>query len=280
MFNNLVKESFARRRALALACAVAGMVSLAAMRSQAATIVIDDFGGDTLSAEWNQSNVLAVAGNDAVVTFDTTTNDDRLTYRFTTTTNNAVQTTLLRDDYSLANDGDMLDITLTLQGDSASANLLAGLVLDSGTETPTARDNLLMLLLVGNGRIIAQQNVTQSNGTASGLVPIGTSATLRMQRMSATQVALLYSLDGVNFTQLGGAGFNYNVAGFNSLGVIGGSARTTPTNAAAIFDDLTLTSVPEPATSALAMVGIGLAVAAGARRRRFAASAHQRGPRT
>lgn len=225
-------------------CLAAVSCLVSAASSRAATFVVDNFDSDTVSPAYVQSNVLAVAGNDAVVSFDTTTNADKLTYSFTSSTNNAVQTTFLRDDFALTNDGDYFQLTVTLPAfTGTTTDILGGLVLDSGSKSPGDRSGIYLLQIVGGGSVRAQ--IGDSTGlptvnSGSGKWTPGQEVILRITRNSATSVTPTYSVDnGATFVTLtsGGNPVPHPVAGFNAVGMFGGSARTR-TLATLTYDNL------------------------------------------
>ena len=218
-----------------------------ASAARSETIVIDNFDDDTLNEAWVQSNILVTAGNDAVVTFDTVTEVDRLTYSFTTSTTRAVQTALLRNDHTLSNNGDYFQATLNIPfGSPNSVSVFSGLMLDSGSVSPTDRTNMTSILMDATGRILGQQNGTQTFSNASAFTQ-GTDVILRIQRESDTAVSMWFSADGgETLSRLGGDEHTYEVTGFNSVGFYTGNARSSALGVVH-FDDLILVEA-EPGT--------------------------------
>lgn len=258
-WDRLVGEAGARRtqsRRRALSGLTVAAIALAlASPGFAAVIVIDDFTSDTLSPAYTQSNAL-VNGTAATVTFDTTTNDDLLTYRVLTAQGspNATQTTLFRNDYSLGNvsDGDYVQLTTSIHS-TTSQSVLGGLALDSASISPTTRANLYCLLLLGDGKVRVHQGGSDVFTSSSAVVTTGNPVTLRIVRESANSVSSWYSTDGgANFTQIDVV---RTVAAFNAMGMYAGNARSaTPTIR---YDDFVIT--PDPATlGLLALGGLGV----------------------
>jgi hypothetical protein len=254
------------------AAASAVMLVCVTTVSHAGLITIDDFSGpldlyhavDNPNGKWFQSNALNTAGNNAVVTYSTATNPGELTYSFTTSTNNAVQTTLLRDDYKLENIGDYFQVKMrvpTYTGNTS--NVLGGLVLDSSSKTPfNDRTNIIALEMTGTLRVRTTANGV--NQTVSEPVfAYDQNVLLRMTLTGVNQVTGSYSLNnGTSFTSFPAL----NVAGFKAVGVFGGNARSNAI-ATLVFDDFLKYSVPEPSGFILAMVGFGACVRMGRRRK-------------
>lgn len=223
-------------------------------------ITIDNFDSNVLDSAWVQSNAHVHASANATVTYSTTTNDNKLTHSFTapTNNNNHTQTTLLRDDVSLANDGDYLQVTVRIPPITGTeSDVLGGLALDSATKTPGTRATLYSLQLLGYGAIRAEFAGTNYGTTPNDTFAEGAEVVLRITRESPTTVTPSYSLDGgSNFTVLS-LGSNlppHNIGGFHSLGFIVGNSRFR-TPATVVFDDLVMNIVPEPSGLYLASFG-------------------------
>ena len=119
-------------RSFLLVCSI---VLFAASAMDAA--IVDDFAADTLDPEWVFTETLGLGS--AVITYDTTTNDNTLTYSFATPDTGPVQTTLMRDDVPL-NVGKYAQVQVTLSPDggvTAASQLFGGLFIDRVSEVAT-----------------------------------------------------------------------------------------------------------------------------------------------
>lgn len=241
-------------------------VLLGANTSQASRIVmVDDFTTDTLDSAWGTPvNVLANA-SPAQPNFSVTANADKLTFTHTNTANTASQVAMLRDDFSLVNDGDYVQVTVNLQSITGGLTaILGGLVLDSGSTIPGDRSNNYTMYMVGNGRIDVVRGGTIIGQTATGLFAAGEEVLLRFTRLSPTSVLSSYSLDdGATFINVTGiTASERNLGGFLAAGVYTGNNTLATTGTTWVFDDFVyFNAIPEPSTWALvALGGLGLAV--------------------
>jgi hypothetical protein len=255
--------------ALAISCAAA---------ASAAPIVIDDFSG-SLNPAYGQASAFT-GTNTAVITYDTTTNSGSLTYSYTnaSSSSQAVQTSLLRDDYKLLTDGDWVQIKATINvtsaGTSNPTRMFGGVAV--GLKGDTTRDNIAAVYVRSDGSVSAQYNngaIATDTLAAAGVVfpnisGPGTSIPVwtRLTRASATSLIPAYSTDGTNFTS-GSAIPIVNLSGLG-IGVYNGNATTSRTGTV-LYDDLTVDIVPEPTALLLGCIGsFGLVFLAGFRKRK------------
>jgi hypothetical protein len=232
----------------------------------ATPVVIDDFSG-ALNPAYVQSYAF-IGTNAATIAYDTSTNPGSLTYSYTgaTSSSQAVQTELLRNDYKLLNDGDWVQIKSTIHvtsaGSSNGTRLFGGIAV--GLVGDTDRNDVAAVYMRSDGSLTVQYNnagtITADNLVAAGglfaaitgpadSIPVWT----RLTRASSTSLIPAYSTDGINFTS-GSAVPIVDLAGLG-VGVYNGNATTSRTGTV-LYDDLTLNVVPEP--SALILVTFGM----------------------
>lgn len=246
-----------------------GLIGSWTVSASATPVVIDDFSG-ALNPAYVQSYAF-IGTNAAAITYDTTTNPGSLTYSYSgaTSSSQAVQTELLRNDYKLLNDGDWVQVKASIQvtsaGSSNGTRLFGGIAV--GLVGDTDRNDVAAVYLRSDGSLTVQYNnagtITADNLVAAGglftaitgpadSIPVWT----RLTRASATSLIPAYSTDGINFTS-GSAVPIVDLAGLG-VGVYNGNATTSRTGTV-LYDDLTLNVVPEPSALALATLGmIGL----------------------
>jgi hypothetical protein len=224
-------------------------VALSAPLTNAATI-IDHFTSNTLSSEWNQSLVFT-QGPGATVNFDTTTNDNELTFSFTDSNGNAQQSVLLRDDVTLTNVGDYIQSTVRLET-SVTGNLFMGIALNQTSLTPTDRSGHISLSIDNNGRIALLNNISQ-NTSAVNSFDFTQDLHLRLTLETATSIQASYSENGVDFTDIHNA---QTISGVAAVGYFTGNARSAGTGTG-IADNFSV--VPEPSSTALmGLAGLAL----------------------
>jgi hypothetical protein len=247
-----------------VAVGAASLVS-SAVSAAAAIITVDDFSSPTVNPAYVQSNTVFTATNSAAITYETTTNPGKLTWGFNGATGGSgatIQAVLLRDDYTLANDGDWVQITVNLNAGTAnSTSVWGGLTLHTKGATNTT--NQFGMFIRGSRRlsygIIGGTFSNLDNAIANQQDPI----ILRATRASSTSVTASYSIDGgANFTSLT-TGSPFTVPNLSTLafGPWNGNTVSTATGTAS-YDNLEINVVPEPsaiAVSFLGLLGLGFA---------------------
>jgi hypothetical protein len=263
-------------RRLRLVCA--GCLIFSAATASATPVVIDDFSG-SLNPAYVQAYAF-VGSNAAVITYDTTTNPGSLTYGYTgaSSSSQAVQTDLLRDDYKLLTDGDWVQIKTTINvtsaGTSNPTRMFGGVAV--GLKGDATRNNIAAVYVRSDGSASVQYNnsgiVADTLAVAGSLFATisgpGTSIPVwtRLTRASATSLIPAYSTDGINFTS-GSAVPIVNLSGLG-IGVYNGNATTSRTGTV-LYDDLTVNIIPEPTAIFLVSIGsIGIVFFSGLRKRK------------
>jgi hypothetical protein len=247
------------RLARNLAVVSAAMLASVAVTASATVITVDDFSSPTVDPAYVQSNTVFTATNSAAITYETTSNPGTLTWGFTGATGGSsatIQTVLLRDDYTLANDGDWVQITVTLNSGTAnSTSVWGGLTLHP--KGATNNTNQFGLFIRGTRRlsygVIGGTFTNLDNAIANQQDPI----ILRATRASATSVTASFSIDGgANFTPLP-TGSPFAVADLSTLAFGPWNGNTVSSALGSVsYDNLEINVVPEPSAIAVGLLGL------------------------
>jgi hypothetical protein len=238
-------------RAAAFAFALLGLAATASVSQAVVVTTIDSFTSETLDAQWNTTSIdnVLVNGGAAVPNFSVTTNPGKLTFTHTAPNTTASQFALMRDDFKLVGPGESVQVTVKLNSVGATAQNLAGLVLDHTTDDPNTRDNLYTMVITGGGVVQVVRGNTIVGATASAQFTAGSDVVLRFTRIDATHVASSFSLDNganfVTFPTTANAQFTNPIdnnerviGGYLAAGVYSGNALSSTVGASYLYDDL------------------------------------------
>lgn len=221
-----------------------GLIAAGSPGASAQTL-IDDFAGPALDPAWDFPAVDVLGSTSgAVPSYDFAANPGKLTYTFTPHTgeeNPAAQYGLYRDDFSLANDGDYVQITVNF-AETVGAPLqnFAGLSLNATTTVPFDRTDNYTMYARADGRIDVVKGNSIVGSTGLNLYGGGQDVVLRFTRIDATHVHSSYSLDGgFAFTSMPQIAGNDNViTGFSAIGIYAGNNRKQEAGSVYLFDNL------------------------------------------
>lgn len=226
--------------------AVPGFVEAAAF--------LDDFSG-ALDSEWTLTRTWEQGGSTLAVTYDTATNPGSLTWAFdedNATGSNRVQTTLLRDDVTVAvGEYVQVQISINLGSGSSPGQLFGTLHVNQDSKTPGNESGFISLGVdkVNDGRLFLQ--VGENTVGSPITIGQGDDVYLRLTRTTATELVASYSLNGILFTDYGAP---ITITGVAAVGVHNGNASNAQFGTVE-YDNFTIAAVPEPAS--LALMGLG-----------------------